>query len=105
MCFISYTRVSCVDGTSNKNEYLLETSGVMERKSTAENYGLLGATVIDLKELHRSHPTKRICVWCVSACVCACVCVCVCVCVSTRHVLTCSALNPFFSSARTVDPR
>ena len=61
----SYTRVSCVDGTSKIIECLLEQiSGVMKWKSTGENCGLLGATVIDLKELPRPHPTKRICGMC-----------------------------------------
>ena len=33
----------------------------MKWKSTVEKYGLLGATVIDLKEFPRHHPTKSIC--------------------------------------------
>ena len=51
-----------MDVTSNRTEYLLETSVVMKWKSTVENFGLLGAIVIDLmlKELPRSHPTKPI---------------------------------------------
>ena len=41
-----------------------KVSGVMKWKSTVENSGLLGATVLDLKELPRPHPTKRICGMC-----------------------------------------
>ena len=111
-------------GTSNKIEYLLETSGVMKWKSTVENFCLLGAIVIGLKlkELPRSRPTKRISgmrvrtncallneyhMWSLalfpqSVCVCECLYVCVCLCecadVCTRHTLTCSVLNQFFCS-------
>ena len=57
MYILSYTRVSSITNTG----YPLETLGVMKRKSTVENYGLWAATQIDLKELPRIHPAKRIC--------------------------------------------
>ena len=71
-----------VNGESNKFECLHETSCLMKRKSIIENFGVLGATVIDLKELPR--PRQSVCV-CVCACVCVCVlrCMCLCYCLST----------------------
>ena len=57
----SNTRISCVDATSKIIKCLLvQISGVMKWRSTGENCGLLGAKVIDLNELPRPHPTKRI---------------------------------------------
>ena len=101
-----------------------KVSGVMKWKSTVENSGLLGATVLDLKELPlilqnefaacaldatywtNTHMVTSLLNFreaCVFVCVCAYVCVWVCVHVQ-RHTLTYSVLDPLFF-ARTVDPR
>ena len=119
----SYTRVSCVDGTSKIIESPRKVSGVMKWTLTVENSGLLGATVLDLKELPRPHPIKRICGMCTrctlltnthmvtcslsfrKACVFVCVRMCACGYARMCSVTPSRAQSWIFFFARTVDPR
>ena len=52
---VSCVRFSCVDGASNKPEYLLETFDVTKWTSTSENSSLMGEERAYLKVLSYSH--------------------------------------------------
>ena len=58
LLLISFTRYSCVEGTSNQTEYLPEHEN--QSMSTAENSGCLDAAVVRLKIISRSHVMKHI---------------------------------------------
>ena len=111
----SYTRVSCVDGTSKIIECLPEKFRCNEMTVNCREFWSFGCAVIGLKELPRLHPTKRICGMCTRCALLheytygnsltlfpssarARVCVCL------RHTLTCSVLDQGFFAC-TVDPR